>query len=434
MKYISSKTGGRLAKFVDVVSWDNYPTWHRKQERLTAMDTGIQHDIMRSMKKAPFLLMESCPSPTNWQPVNKLRRPGMVEAASLQAVAHGSDSVLYFQIRKGRGGFEKFHGAVIDHYGKEDDRTYQECCQVGEDLIRLSECNHTWVKADAAVIFDWENWWAIDESKGPRNQGMYYKETVEKSYYAFRKQGLNVDVLDMEQSIEGYRIVAAPLVYMFRAGFEAKVRKFVEEGGIFILTYWSGVVDENDLCFLGGTPGGLMDVMGLRSTEIDGLYDGESNYLCPVQGNGNADMLSRNYRCEHLCQLVEVSTAVPLMVYKDEFYQGTPALTVNQYGKGKAYYICADAEQSFYDDLYQNICAEAGLKAPIPCSVPEGVEVTTRESEDTQYIFIQNYNRTDVKLPIRVNDYEVIFQSEGVETGGAITLRKFNTVVLKNRK
>ena len=358
----------------------------------------------------------------------------MVEAASLQAVAHGSDSVLYFQIRKGRGGFEKFHGAVIDHYGKEDDRTYQECCQVGEDLIRLSECNHTSVKADAAVIFDWENWWAIDESKGPRNQGMYYKETVEKSYYAFRKQGLNVDVLDMEQSIEGYRIVAAPLVYMFRAGFEAKVRKFVEEGGIFILTYWSGVVDENDLCFLGGTPGGLMDVMGLRSTEIDGLYDGESNYLCPVQGNGNADMLSRNYRCDHLCQLVEVSTAVPLMVYKDEFYQGTPALTVNQYGKGKAYYICADAEQSFYDDLYQNICAEAGLKAPIPCSVPEGVEVTTRESEDTQYIFIQNYNRTDVKLPIRVNDYEVIFQSEGVKTGGAITLRKFNTVVLKNRK
>lgn len=424
----------KIAKFVDVVSWDNYPTWHRKQERLTAMDTGIQHDIMRSMKKAPFLLMESCPGPTNWQPVNKLRRPGMVEAASLQAVAHGSDSVLYFQIRKGRGGFEKFHGAVIDHYGKEDDRTYQECCQVGEDLIRLSECSHTRVKADAAVIFDWENWWAIDESKGPRNQGMYYKETVEKSYYAFRKQGLNVDVLDMEQSIEGYRIVAAPLVYMFRAGFEAKVRKFTEEGGIFILTYWSGVVDENDLCFLGGTPGGLMDVMGLRSTEIDGLYDGESNDLCPAQGSVDAGMLSRNYRCEHLCQLVEVSTAVPLMVYGDEFYQGTPALTVNQYGKGKAYYICADAEQSFYDDLYQNICAEAGLKAPIPCSVPEGVEVTTRENEDAQYIFIQNYNRTEVKLPIGVNDYEVIFQSEGAETGDAITLQKFNTVVLKNRK
>lgn len=428
----------KLAQYVDVVSWDNYPTWHRKPEYLTAMDTGMQHDMMRSMKKAPFLLMESCPAPTNWQPVNKLRRPGMVEAASLQAIAHGSDSVMYFQIRKGRGGFEKFHGAVIDHYGKEDDRTYQECCQVGENLIKLSECNHTSTKADVAVIFDWENWWAIEESKGPRNQGMHYQETVEKSYYAFRKQGLNVDLLDMEQPLEGYRIIAAPMVYMFRAGFENKVRKFVEEGGIFILTYWSGVVDENDLCFLGGTPGGLMDVMGLRSTEIDGLYDGEKNQLCPVSMDisfsKKIDVLSlkKIYSCEHLCQLVNVNTAMPLMVYGDEFYQGTPALTVNQYGKGKAYYVCADAEQSFYDDFYCDICREVGVNAVIPCSIPKGVEVTTREEKGAQYIFIQNFNRTEVLLPISSRDYEVIFHSEGAEMGDQITLQRLNTVVLKS--
>lgn len=64
--------------------------------------------------------MESSPSATNWQPVSKLRKPGMLKLASLQAVAHGSDSVLYFQIRQSRGASEKFHGAVIDHYGGED--------------------------------------------------------------------------------------------------------------------------------------------------------------------------------------------------------------------------------------------------------------------------------------------------------------------------
>ena len=64
--------------------------------------------------------MESCPSATNWKPINKLKKPGMHLAASLQAVVHGSDSVLYFQLRQSQGASEKFRGAVIDHYGKSD--------------------------------------------------------------------------------------------------------------------------------------------------------------------------------------------------------------------------------------------------------------------------------------------------------------------------
>lgn len=419
----------KFAQYVDVVSWDNYPTWHKGPEALTAMDTAMQHDTMRSLKNQPFLLMESCPGPTNWQSVSKLKRPGMLEAASLQAIAHGSDSVMYFQIRKGRGGFEKFHGAVIDHYGKEDDRTYRECCEVGQDLLGLEECNHTDVKADVAVVYDWENRWAVEESKGPRNKGMFYKETVQKSYAAFRKQGLNVDLVDMEKPLEGYRMVAAPMVYMFRAGFEEKIRKFVEQGGIFIMTYWSGVVDENDLCVLGGTPGGLMDVMGLRSTEIDGLYDEESNRLVPAEGSP----VTGEYICRNLCQLVDVTTAETLMTYGEDFYQGTPALTVNRYGKGKAYYICADAEQGFYDELYRGLCGDAGIKGPLACELPDGVEVATRESEEAEFIFIQNYTDGEVKLPVSVKEegYEVIFRSREASADEKITLQRFNTVVLK---
>ena len=107
---------------MDIVSWDNYPSWHKKDEYTTAVDGAMQHDLMRSIRKAPFLLMESCPSATNWKPINKLKKPGMHLAASLQAVAHGSDSVLYFQLRQSQGASEKFHGAVIDHYGGDDTR------------------------------------------------------------------------------------------------------------------------------------------------------------------------------------------------------------------------------------------------------------------------------------------------------------------------
>ena len=400
------------------VSWDNYPQWHKGPEHLVAMDNGMQHDIMRTLKKEPFILMESCPGPTNWQSVSKLKRPGMLETASLQAVAHGSDSVMYFQIRKGRGGFEKFHGALIDHYGKEDERTYQECKEVGADLEQIDELKHANVKADVAVIYDWENRWAVEEAQGPRNKGMFYKETVEKHYYAFRKLGLNVDLPDMTQDLDGYKIVVAPMLYMFRAGFEEKVRKFVENGGTFIMTYWSGVVDENDLCVLGGTPGGLMDVMGLRSTEIDALYDGETNVVKAVVGDVS-------YQCERFCQLVDVKTAEPLFVYGEDFYAGTPAMTVNEFGKGKAYYICADAEQKFFDNVYEEIVTKAGVERPLKQPVPEGIEVCTRQSKDAEYVFIQNFNKVSTAFKPELDGAEVLF---GEVTG---EMKPFSTIILK---
>ena len=153
----------KFADVIDFVSWDNYPTWHKEAETVTAMDTGMQHDIMRSIQKKPFYLMESCPSATNWQSVSKLKKPGMLQAASLQAVAHGSDSVLYFQMRQSRGASEKFHGAVIDHYGGSDTRVFREVTKVGAALEQLQEVNGSQNPAEAAVIYDVENRWAVED-------------------------------------------------------------------------------------------------------------------------------------------------------------------------------------------------------------------------------------------------------------------------------
>lgn len=412
----------KFADIIDIVSWDNYPHWHKKEEYLTAMDGGMQHDIMRSIQKKPFLLMESCPSAPNWQAVSKLRKPGIVHAASMQAIAHGADSVLYFQLRQSRGSSEKFHGAVIDHYGGDDTRVFREVTEIGESLEKLRDVAGAGVRAETAVIFDWENRWALEDAMGPRNEGMFYKEAVEKSYYAFRKLGLNVDMIDMEQELEDYKVVAAPMLYMFRAGFWEKVQRFVEKGGRFILTYWSGIVDETELCFLGGTPYGLMDVMGLRSTEIDGLYEGESNVGIPVQGNSMH--MTSSYTCKNLCDLVRPSAAEVILTYGEDFYAGMPALTKNSFGKGYAYYVCADFEQGFYDEIYRKIAAEAGIKRIIR-HIPKGVEVSTRQTDKAEYVFVQNFNREPVEIQLPTDEYHVWMGSYDGTIGG------FGTVVLK---
>lgn len=410
---------------VDIISWDNYPTWHKEAESHTAMDCGMQHDIMRSIQKKPYLLMESCPSATNWQKVSKLKKPGMAEAAALQAIAHGSDSVLYFQLRQSQGSSEKFHGAVIDHYGGDDARVFKEVSKTGEALKTLEFLAGTDIKSQAAVIYDWENRWAMEDSQGPRNQNLYYKESVEKSYQAFRRMGWNVDVIDMEQDLDEYKVVAAPMLYMFRAGWEKKARKFVENGGTLFMTYWSGIVDESDRCFLGGTPYGLMDVMGIRSMEIDGLYDGEKNCALPVKGSSLE--MKYCYACEHLCDLVKPSTAETLMVYERDFYQGMPAVTCNHYGQGKAYYICADMEPDFYEAFYRKAAEQQGMKPRLE-TIPAGIEITGRESDEAEYWIVQNFNREDTKIELPLGQYEICFGRYDGE------VRALETVVLKRKK
>ena len=247
----------KFAPYLDVVSWDSYPRWHgEKPDWKLASEVGFVHDINRSLKHGkPFLLMESTPSMTNWMEVAKLKRPGMHLLSSIQAVAHGSDSVQYFQWRKSRGGSEKFHGAVVDHCGHENTRVFNDVKEVGETLEKLDDIVGTTINPEVAIIYDWENKWAIDGAYGPRREKKDYLPTCQAHYLPFWEKGIPVDVIDMDQDFSRYKLLIAPMLHMVRSGVGEKVEEFVKNGGTFVATYWSGIVNENDLCFLGGFPG-----------------------------------------------------------------------------------------------------------------------------------------------------------------------------------
>jgi len=182
------------------------------------------------------------------------------------------------------------------------------------------------------------------------------------------------------------------------------------------------------LCYLGGTPHGLMDVFGLRSTEIDGLYDWENNVSIPIEGNSLG--LTSIWQCNNLCDLVKVTTAEVLGTYGEDFYEGMPTITRNSYGQGNAYYICADFEQGFYDEVISKIVNEAKLEVPareiFVNEIPRGIEVTTRKSEENTYIFIQNFNKDAVDIELDLEKAEILF---GDYSDGRI--RKFGTIVIR---
>ena len=421
----------KLAQALDFVSWDAYPSWHDLQdEGDVAAQFAFNHDLFRTAKDGqPFLLMESTPSTTNWQPISKLKRPHMHYLSAMQAVAHGSDSVQYFQWRKSRGSSEKFHGAVVDHVGHENTRVFHDVKQVGETLADLREIVGTRVEAEVALVFDTENRWAVNDAQGPRNSGLHYEETILKHYKAFWEQGVPVDVIDMEKNLSKYKIVVAPMLYLIKPGFGEKVEKFVENGGTFVTTYWSGIVNENDLVHLGGFPGPLRKVLGIWSEEIDGLYDGETNTIEMIANNSLG--LDNEYVAYELCDLIHLEGAKALASYRDDFYAGRPALTVNEFGKGKAYYIASRNKSEFHFDFYAKVVEEAEVRKVVESKLPSGVTAQYRTDGEFDYVFVLNF--TEEVKQIELSDAEYTDLLEGVPVASQIELSALGVKLLKRK-
>lgn len=404
-----------MKNYVDVISWDAYPDWHCADNAFEASTIGFCHDWMRCFKNKPFLLMESTPSNANWKPINKLKRPGMHKLSSLQAVAHGSDSVQYFQWRKGRSGSEKFHGAVIDHNGKAEGRVFEDVTGVGTALEKIQRVAGSRTVSDVALVYDIVNKWALDNASGFCKDDKKYNETCFSHYYEFWKRGINVDVIGSDADIDKYKVLILPMLYSISEETAERIEAYAAKGGTVVATYATGYVNENDLCYMGGFPGGVLkDVFGLVADEIDTLYDTDKN---SVLLNG------KSYEVGEYCELITSDTAETVATYEDDFYAGMPAVLKNKYKKGTAYYIGTRDRGEMLEAIYGEIIKENNIES---YDLPYGVTLQTREN----FVFVQNYSDKDLRvtLPGRYTDIE-----RDCDIDGEFELEKYGIRVLEKK-
>lgn len=405
----------KWARSMDFVSWDNYPV-----PSDSPAATAFNHDLMRGLYgQKPFVLMEQTPSVTNWQPYNRLKRPGEMRLLSYQAVAHGADAVQFFQIRRSIGACEKYHGAVIDHAGRADTRVFREVTQLGEELEKTGGVfldGRT--PAKAAVVFDWDNWWAVEYSAGPSVR-MKYLDTVLDYYQAAFALNVPVDIISVEDALEPYQIVIAPLLYMVKRGYEEKLRNYVRQGGIFVTSYFSGIVDEHDLVDDGGYPGRLRDLLGIWVEENDALPEGEYNAF---------SYCGRRHPADILCDLLHLEGADALGMYEEDFYVGMPAVTVNQYGKGKAYYVGTHSDEEFYQMFLDRLFSQNGIE-PVH-QTPFGVEAAVRENAEGRFLFLLNHT-AERKIVVLERKYEDLLEGHMYQRHEEAVLEKKGVLLLR---
>lgn len=224
-------------------------------------------------------------------------------------------------------------------------------------------------------------------------------------------------MIDSSQDFSRYRIVVAPMLYLIKNGVAERLCQFVKDGGILVSGFMTGYVDADDLCYLGGFPAGeLKELFGIWNEEIDTLYPEDKNHV---------RFAGKEYALSDYCEIIHANTAEVLAEYQDDFYAGTPAVTVHNYGKGKAYYIASRAETAFLESLFCSVAAEVP-SAREEITFPEGVTVRTRENETGTYYFVQNWTEDCVNINLKSELHTV---ESGQRNSGKITMEPYQTLV-----
>jgi len=395
----------RWARRMDVVSWDCYPSFDTP-----ASDVAMRHDLMRGLKGgAPFMLMEQTPSQQNWQPYNTLKRPGVMRLQSWQAVAHGADTVMFFQLRRSRGACEKYHGAVIEHAGHENTRVFREVSALGKELAGLgATVIDSRIEAKIAILFDWENWWAVEMSSGP-SVDIKYVEQISVWYEALWSQNYQVDFVSEDADLSPYSVLFTPLLYMVKPGVAKRIAAFASRGGTVVTSFFSGVVNESDLVTLGGYPGELRKLLGIWVEEIDALLPHARNEIVMKDSRGD---LSGSFTCGILCELLHTEGAEVVAEFGSDFYKGMPCITRNSFGEGEAWYVATAAERPFLLRFVASIAKEKGIEPVL--RVPAAVEVTRRTKGNDAFLFVLNHNDSPVHLDFGARHLTDLLSRKGV--------------------
>ncbi|WP_165956256.1 beta-galactosidase [Streptomyces hainanensis] len=420
----------RWARELDVVAYDSYPDPARPH---TVSDASFQYDLMRGIGGGrPWMLMEQAAAGVSQWPLNLVKRPGRMRLWSYQAIAHGADAVMFFQWRASRYGQEKFHSAMLPHSGQRA-RSWQEVRDLGNELPKMRPVAGTTGAARVAVVWDWENWWAVEGCYHPRND-FSYREVVTRQYRALRDLRLGVDVVSPDEDLAGYRLLVVPNQYLITAAQRDALRAHVEAGGHVVISYFSGIVDEHDRVHPDGYPGGLRDIIGGQVLDMSPLADddrvgvrglGDTGPGASGPGaTGEWSATATDWQDDLVAE-----SAVPLATYTSGFLAGRPAILDHRLGGGRVVYLGTRLDDDSFAHLLRTVADQAGVSAVHPA--PAGVEVAERLSDDRRYLFLLNHTEGPVMIQLERAGHDLLTGREHAE-GESLTLPVAGVAVLSS--
>lgn len=408
---------------VDFVSNDHYFIPGEAHLDELAFSASLVDGIAR---KDPWFLMEHSTSAVNWREINYRKEPGQLVRDSLAHVAMGADAVCYFQWRQSKAGAEKFHSAMVPHAG-EDSAVFRDVCELGADLNKLSDegiLGSRLAKSRVAVVFDYESEWATEHTATP-TQHVHHVDEPLAWFRALADQGVTADVVPVRGAWDDYEMVVLPSVYLLSEETTRRVRDYVVGGGRLVVTYYTGISDEKDHVWLGGYPGSIRDVVGVRVEEFMPMGD-------DFTGVPDRLELSNGAVAHDIADVIGSvdGTATVLETFKDDPWtgmDGAPAIVAHTFGEGRSVYVGARLGRDGIALSLPEILDSLGMAEA--CGNDGRVLHVEREGANgSRFVFSFNRTHETVRVPV---EGEVVVSSFADVDGETASIKPNGVIVAK---
>ena len=408
---------------VDFVSNDHYFIPGEAHLDELAFSSSLVDGIAR---KDPWFLMEHSTSAVNWREINYRKEPGQLVRDSLAHVAMGADAVCYFQWRQSKAGAEKFHSAMVPHAG-EDSAVFRDVCELGADLNKLSDegiLGSRLAKSRVAVVFDYESEWATEHTATP-TQHVHHVDEPLAWFRALADQGVTADVVPVRGAWDDYELVVLPSVYLLSEETTRRVRDYVVGGGRLVVTYYTGISDEKDHVWLGGYPGSIRDVVGVRVEEFMPMGD-------DFTGVPDRLELSNGAVAHDIADVIGSvdGTATVLETFKDDPWtgmDGAPAIVAHTFGEGRSVYVGARLGRDGIALSLPEILDSLGM-AEAGGNDGRVLHVEREGADGSRFVFSFNRTHETVRVPV---EGEVVVSSFADVDGETASIKPNGVIVTK---
>ncbi|WP_159619721.1 beta-galactosidase [Ruania rhizosphaerae] len=376
----------KWAQEVDIVSDDHY-LWSPDPEAHVAL--ALSADLTRSVAGGrPWILMEHSTSAVNWQGRNIAKEPGEMQRNALTHVGRGADAIMFFQWRASRSGAEKFHSAMLPHAGPSS-RVFREVTELGSQLKQLGELQDSRVRAEVAVLYDWESLWAQDLQWRPSDD-LQFRERMRTFYERLWRDGVPVDFAHPGDDLSGYRLVVAPASYLLTTADAANLTSYVRTGGTLLVSCFAAAVDSHDAVHAGGFGAPLADALGVRVEEYRPLRAGSTCTVAFGEHTLEADVWTEDLVLDGAEVLGRYGSPA-----KGGATAGAPAITRHRAGEGTGWYVSTRLGLDALAPVLEAVYADAGI---VPADHPEGVELMTRHGQNHDYVIAVNHRDEEVTV------------------------------------
>jgi beta-galactosidase len=303
---------------------------------------------------------------------------------------------MFFQWRASEAGSEKFHSGMIPHVGT-DSRVWLESKALGKELKKFDSLLTSTVQAEVAILFDWENWWALESGDKPTND-LKLLPCITEIYAEMFRRNITIDFVHPASDLSPYRLVIMPHLYMVNQEAVQNIVDYAAKGGILLMTFFSGLVDENEHIRMGGYPAPFRNLLGLWIEEFAPYGSSDTNSIETDSGD--------KFNCNYWSDIIRLEGAEVLATYLKDYYTGYPAVTRHPFGSGQSFYLGTGLEQKGLSWLLDRVIREAGIKTAK--KIPGGVEMTQRSNGKQTWTFMLNYSDESVRVDLSTEGVNLV--------------------------